>query len=119
EDLRALARRSRDRSDPAGERGDDATPCARGGHLRRHLLGRRARGGDARERRSEERGHRARRVRPRRPLSLDRDIPLVTPILVFDIETIPDAKGLRTLWDLDPSVSDAAVVELASQRRRQ
>jgi hypothetical protein len=43
----------------------------------------------------------------------------MTPILTFDIETIPDADGLRRLWDLDPEVSDAAVVELATQRRRQ
>jgi hypothetical protein len=41
------------------------------------------------------------------------------PILVFDIETVPDAAGLRKLWALDAGVSDAAVVELASQRRRQ
>jgi len=43
----------------------------------------------------------------------------VTPILVFDIETIPDAAGLRKVWDLAPEVSDDAVVELATQRRRQ
>lgn len=43
----------------------------------------------------------------------------MTPLLVFDIETIPDAEGLRKIWDLGPGVSDAAVVELASQRRRQ
>jgi 3'-5' exonuclease len=43
----------------------------------------------------------------------------MTPILVFDIETIPDADGLRKLWQLDPGVSDAAVVDLAQQRRRQ
>jgi len=43
----------------------------------------------------------------------------VTPILVFDIETIPDVAGLRKLWELDPQVSDAAVVELVQQRRRQ
>jgi len=43
----------------------------------------------------------------------------MTPILVFDIETIPDAAGLRKIWDLAADVSDAAVIELASQRRRQ
>jgi predicted PolB exonuclease-like 3'-5' exonuclease len=43
----------------------------------------------------------------------------MTPVLVFDIETVPDAAGLRRLWDLGPGVSEAAVVELASQRRRQ
>ena len=43
----------------------------------------------------------------------------MTPILVFDIETIPDAAGLRRIWDLAPEVSDDAVVELATQRRRQ
>jgi predicted PolB exonuclease-like 3'-5' exonuclease len=43
----------------------------------------------------------------------------MTPILTFDIETIPDAEGLRKLWDLGPEVSDDAVVELVTQRRRQ
>jgi predicted PolB exonuclease-like 3'-5' exonuclease len=43
----------------------------------------------------------------------------MTPVLVFDIETVPDAEGLRKVWDLAPDVSDEAVVELASQRRRQ
>jgi predicted PolB exonuclease-like 3'-5' exonuclease len=43
----------------------------------------------------------------------------MTPVLVFDIETVPDAAGLRKLWQLDPGVSDAAVVDLAQQRRRQ
>jgi len=41
------------------------------------------------------------------------------PILVFDIETVPDAEGLRRLWELDAAVSDAGVIELATQRRRQ
>jgi predicted PolB exonuclease-like 3'-5' exonuclease len=43
----------------------------------------------------------------------------MTPVLVFDIETIPDAEGLRKLWELDADVSDAGVVELMQQRRRQ
>lgn len=43
----------------------------------------------------------------------------MTPILVFDIETIPDVAGIRRLWDIDPAVDDAAVAELAAQRRRQ
>jgi 3'-5' exonuclease len=43
----------------------------------------------------------------------------MAPILVFDIETIPDVAGLRRLWDLPDDATDAAVVELASQRRRQ
>jgi len=41
------------------------------------------------------------------------------PILVFDIETIPDVAGLRRLWGIAEDASDEAVVELASQRRRQ
>ena len=41
------------------------------------------------------------------------------PILVFDIETVPDVDGLRKLWELGPEVSDAGVVELVQQRRRQ
>jgi len=43
----------------------------------------------------------------------------MTPVLVFDIETIPDEAGLRKLWELAPEVSDSAVVELVQQRRRQ
>ena len=43
----------------------------------------------------------------------------MTPILVFDIETIPDVAGLRTIHGLDASASEAAVAELAFQRRRQ
>ncbi|MGZ5049015.1 MAG: 3'-5' exonuclease, partial [Usitatibacter sp.] len=43
----------------------------------------------------------------------------MVPVLVFDIETVPDAEGLRRLWDLDAGVSDDAVVDLVSQRRRQ
>ena len=43
----------------------------------------------------------------------------MTPILVFDIETIPDVEGLRRVWGLAADVSEAAVVDLASQRRRQ
>jgi predicted PolB exonuclease-like 3'-5' exonuclease len=44
---------------------------------------------------------------------------MAAPILVFDIETIPDVAGLRRVWELGADVSDDAVVELASQRRRQ
>ncbi|MBL0141255.1 MAG: 3'-5' exonuclease [Betaproteobacteria bacterium] len=43
----------------------------------------------------------------------------MAPILVFDIETIPDVAGFRRLWDLSADTTDDAVVELASQRRRQ
>jgi predicted PolB exonuclease-like 3'-5' exonuclease len=43
----------------------------------------------------------------------------MTPILVFDIETIPDTKGLRQLHGLDSSLSDEAAAEFAFQRRRQ
>ena len=46
-------------------------------------------------------------------------IDAVTPVLVFDIETIPDVAGLRKLLDIDDSMGDAAVAELAFQRRRQ
>jgi 3'-5' exonuclease len=43
----------------------------------------------------------------------------MTPILVFDIETIPDVEGLRRIWALGPEVTEQGVVDLASQRRRQ
>ena len=39
-------------------------------------------------------------------------------VLVFDIETIPDVPGLRRLHDLDDSLSDAEVAEMAFQQRR-
>ena len=42
----------------------------------------------------------------------------MTPVLVFDIETIPDVAGLRRLWNLDGHVSDQDVAEIAFQRRR-
>lgn len=43
----------------------------------------------------------------------------MVPILVFDIETVPDVTGLRKLWQLGGEVSDAAVLDLVTQRRRQ
>ena len=43
----------------------------------------------------------------------------MNPTLVFDIETIPDIAGLRTLHELDARVSDAEVAEMAFQLRRQ
>jgi predicted PolB exonuclease-like 3'-5' exonuclease len=43
----------------------------------------------------------------------------MNPILVFDIETIPDIAGLRALYELDDAVSDRDVAEMAFQMRRQ
>ena len=44
----------------------------------------------------------------------------MTPVLAFDIETIPDIAGLRTLHSLlDADISDADVAEYAFQRQRQ
>ena len=40
------------------------------------------------------------------------------PVLVFDIETIPDVDGLRRLHALDSALSDDEVAELAFQQRR-
>ena len=42
----------------------------------------------------------------------------MTPVLAFDIETVPDCDGLRRLYDLDPGLSDKDVAEIAFQRRR-
>jgi predicted PolB exonuclease-like 3'-5' exonuclease len=39
------------------------------------------------------------------------------PVLVFDIETIPDAAGLRQLRDADPALSDQQVLEQESAAR--
>ena len=43
----------------------------------------------------------------------------MAPVLVFDIETIPDIAGLRVLHGLDQEVSDRDVAEMAFQMRRQ
>ena len=40
------------------------------------------------------------------------------PVLVFDIETIPDVPGLRRLHNLDPALSDGEIAEMAFQQRR-
>jgi predicted PolB exonuclease-like 3'-5' exonuclease len=42
----------------------------------------------------------------------------VTPILVFDIETVPDIAGLRRVHDLPAGLPDAGVVDWFTQRRR-
>ncbi|MFN0301845.1 MAG: 3'-5' exonuclease [Burkholderiales bacterium] len=42
----------------------------------------------------------------------------MTPTLVFDIETVPDVAGLRAIFDLDATMSDNDVAEIAFQRRR-
>ncbi|WP_051229102.1 3'-5' exonuclease [Paludibacterium yongneupense] len=40
------------------------------------------------------------------------------PVLSFDIETIPDIAGIRTLYGFDDELPDAAVAEFALQKRR-
>jgi predicted PolB exonuclease-like 3'-5' exonuclease len=42
----------------------------------------------------------------------------MTPILAFDIETVPDIAGLRLLYDLDPKLPDHDVAEFAFRQRR-
>ncbi|MFN0163121.1 MAG: 3'-5' exonuclease [Burkholderiales bacterium] len=42
----------------------------------------------------------------------------MTPVLVFDIETVPDVAGLRSLLDLSPGLPDAEVAEVAFHQRR-
>lgn len=42
----------------------------------------------------------------------------MTPILAFDIETIPDVAGIRILHHLSDDVSDTEVVAFAQQQRR-
>lgn len=41
------------------------------------------------------------------------------PVLVFDIETVPDIEGLRKLHDLGPQLAAADVADMAFQSRRQ
>jgi 3'-5' exonuclease len=43
----------------------------------------------------------------------------VTPVLVFDIETIPDTSGIAKLLDLDPATPAAQIAEVAFQKRRE
>ena len=42
----------------------------------------------------------------------------MTPVLVFDIETIPDCDGIRRIHDLPAELPDADVAEIAFQKRR-
>jgi predicted PolB exonuclease-like 3'-5' exonuclease len=42
----------------------------------------------------------------------------VTPVLAFDIETVPDCAGIRRLHDLPDTLPDSEVAEVAFQRRR-
>ncbi|MDX1373913.1 MAG: ribonuclease H-like domain-containing protein, partial [Burkholderiales bacterium] len=42
----------------------------------------------------------------------------MTPILAFDIETVPDCAGLRRLYELPAELSDGEVAEYAFQKRR-
>ena len=42
----------------------------------------------------------------------------MTPILAFDIETVPDCPGMRRLYDLPEDLPDAEVAEVAYQKRR-
>jgi len=42
----------------------------------------------------------------------------MTPVLAFDIETIPDCAGIRGLYGLPADLPDADVAELAFQKRR-
>jgi predicted PolB exonuclease-like 3'-5' exonuclease len=43
----------------------------------------------------------------------------VTPVLVFDVETVPDTEGLRKLHDLDPQLAAGDICDMALQLRRQ
>ena len=42
----------------------------------------------------------------------------MTPILAFDIETVPDVNGIRLLYDLPASLPDDEVVLFVQQKRR-
>jgi len=43
----------------------------------------------------------------------------VIPVLVFDIETVPDIAGLRKIHGIEDSIEDGQVAAMAFQRRRQ
>jgi len=42
----------------------------------------------------------------------------LTPVLAFDIETVPDCAGIRRLYALPADLPDAEVAEVAFQKRR-
>lgn len=42
----------------------------------------------------------------------------MTPVLAFDIETVPDVAGIKRLYDLPDALPDPEVAEVAFQRRR-
>ena len=65
--------------EPGRRRGDVPPARARGGHLRRHLGGRRLLGGAGDREAGRERDDRVRRVRPRRPVSVDRRVSGLRP----------------------------------------
>jgi hypothetical protein len=43
----------------------------------------------------------------------------LNPVLVFDIETVPDIEGLRKLYELSSDLAPADIAEMAFQSRRQ
>jgi predicted PolB exonuclease-like 3'-5' exonuclease len=43
---------------------------------------------------------------------------MMTPVLAFDIETIPDVEGIRRLHDLPADLPEREVAEVAFQKRR-
>ena len=42
----------------------------------------------------------------------------MTPVLVFDIETVPDVQGIRRVHEIAPTVDDSGVLDWFLQRRR-
>lgn len=44
---------------------------------------------------------------------------MTAPVLAVDMETVPDAAGLRLVYDMPPDVPDAEVVNMAQRLRRQ
>jgi len=42
----------------------------------------------------------------------------MTPVLAFDIETVPDCAGIRRLYELPAELPDAEIAEIAFQKRR-
>jgi predicted PolB exonuclease-like 3'-5' exonuclease len=42
----------------------------------------------------------------------------MTPVLAFDIETVPDTAGIRRLYSLPDDLADVEVAEVAFQKRR-
>ena len=104
--------------EPGQRRGDVPPAGARGGHLRGHLVGRRA-VGCARDRQDGgERDHRVRGLRPRRPLSVHRRVPGLSARCMSEHKFCPACATplARSSWPRTAAPSRACAARPAAGR---